>query len=78
MLADLLHDRAHKHIYLKLAREYDGGDLLGLAKDVADRKGITSPGAYFMRRFQQTRGTMRRTPRPRRRQARLPLRKKRK
>ncbi|MFH0806139.1 MAG: hypothetical protein V1885_00170 [Candidatus Brennerbacteria bacterium] len=78
MLADLLRDRAHKHIYLKLAREYQSTDLLGLAKDVADREGITNYGAYFMRRFQQLRGTMQRTVRPRRRQTRLPLRKKRK
>lgn len=76
MIADLLRDRAHKHIYLKLAREYEASDLLGLAKDVADREGITNYGAYFMRRFQQTKTTMRRTVRPRRRQARLPLRKK--
>lgn len=77
MIADLLRDRAHKHIYLRLAREYDGSDLLGLAKNVADREGITNYGAYFMRRFQQLKGTFRKTSRPRRRQARLPLRKKR-
>lgn len=77
MIADLLRDRAHKHIYLKLAREYEASDLLGLAKDVADREGITNYGAYFMRRFQQLRGTMCRTVRPRHRQAKLPLRKKR-
>lgn len=77
MLAELLHDRAHKHLYLKLAREYDQSALLSLAKDVADRKGVTNYGAYFMRRFQQTKTTMRRTSGPRRTQRRLPLRRKR-
>jgi hypothetical protein len=77
MLAELLRDRTHKHLYLKLAREYDNGALLTLARDVAERKSIGNYGAYFMRRFQQTKSTMRRTASPRRTQRRLPLRKKR-
>jgi hypothetical protein len=77
MLADILKDRAHKHLYLKLAREYEGSDLLGLAKDVVGRKNVANYGAYFMRRFQQTKGTIRRTAWVRRRQIKLPLRKKR-
>lgn len=79
MLADVLRDRTHKQIYLKLAREYDSGDLIRLAKDVAGREGVVNRGAYFMRRFQQLKGTMRRirqpADRPRRRQGKLPLRK---
>lgn len=77
MLVELLRDRAHKHLYLRLAREYDNGALLTLAKDVAERNGIANYGAYFMRRFQQTKGTMRRTASARRTQRKLPLRKKR-
>lgn len=75
MVADLLGDRAHKHLYLKLAREYETTALLSLAKDVADRKGVTNRGAYFMRRFQQTKNSLGRVCAPRKKQARLPLRK---
>ncbi|MBI2278514.1 MAG: hypothetical protein HYU81_00370 [Candidatus Brennerbacteria bacterium] len=76
MLAEILSDRAHKRLYLKLAREYDNDALLMLAKDVAERRGIANYGAYFMRRFQQTKNSVRRINMPRRKQTQLPLRKK--
>lgn len=78
MLAEMLRDRGHKQIYLKLAREYDGGDLMRLAKDVAEREGVVNRGAYFMRRFQQVRGNLRRIRARHLIQSHLPLRKKRK
>jgi len=73
-IASLLHDRAHTHLYLRLAREYDNGALLSLAKDVTARKDVENWGAYFMRRFQQTKTTIRRIAAPRQTQRKLPLR----
>ncbi len=77
LLADILHDRGHKHLYLRLAREYDNGALISLAKDVAERKNVANYGAYFMRRFQQTKATLRRVSSPKHVQRKLPLRRKR-
>jgi hypothetical protein len=48
-LAELLNDRAHKALYIKLAKERDPERLLAIAKDVADRKDVKNRGAYFMR-----------------------------
>jgi hypothetical protein len=47
-IAETLGDEKHKSLYIKLAKENDGGKLLRLAKDVADRKGVKNKGAYFM------------------------------
>jgi hypothetical protein len=48
-IADILGDRAHKALYIKLAKEGNIDRLLGIAKDVADRKNVKNKGAYFMR-----------------------------
>lgn len=48
-LAEILEDEKHKSLYMKLAKEYDQSFLIGLARDVADRKNIKNKGAYFMR-----------------------------
>lgn len=48
-IADILHDRAHKALYIKLAKEGNARRLLAVAKDTAERKGVKNPGAYFMR-----------------------------
>jgi len=48
-IADILHDRAHKALYIKLAKEGDVRRLLAVAKDVAERKEVKNHGAYFMR-----------------------------
>ncbi len=48
-IADILHDRAHKALYIKLAKEGDVRRLIAIAKDVADRKEVKNHGAYFMR-----------------------------
>jgi len=47
-ISQLLGDEKHKSLYIKLARDKDGERLLGLAKDVSERKNIKNKGAYFM------------------------------
>ena len=48
-IAEILGDQKHKALYIKLAKEKDQGRLLQVAKEVADRKNVRKPGAYFMR-----------------------------
>ena len=48
-IADLLHDRAHKTLYIKLAKERGADRLLAIAKDISERKDVKNRGAYFMR-----------------------------
>ena len=48
-IADILDDRAHKALYIKLAKEGNLRRLLAVAKDVAERKGVKNRGAYFMK-----------------------------
>ncbi len=48
-IADILGDPAHKALYIKLAKEGNSRHLLAIAKDVALRKTVKRPGAYFMR-----------------------------
>lgn len=47
-IADLLEDRAHKALYIKLAKQQSEQKLRALAKNVAERKNIKNKGAYFM------------------------------
>ncbi len=47
-LAEILEDRPHKALYIKLAKENDSQMLIGLAKDIAMRKQVQNKGAYFM------------------------------
>lgn len=47
-IADLLEDREHKSLYIKLAKQYDSDKLLGLAKDISTRENVQNKGAYFM------------------------------
>lgn len=47
-IADLLRDRKHKSLYIKLAKQYNGRELLRLAKEIGAKKGIKKRGAYFM------------------------------
>ncbi len=49
ILADILGDRKHKALYIKLAKEHDKQELLALAKRVAESKDVKNKGAYFMR-----------------------------
>jgi len=48
-IAKILHDERHKSLYIKLAKEMKGDELLRLAKDVAERSNVKNKGAYFMR-----------------------------
>lgn len=48
LIAEVLADRAHKTLYIKMAKEGDADMLLALAKDVAERRDVERPGAYFM------------------------------
>jgi hypothetical protein len=54
-LAELLDDPGHKALYMKLAREEEATLLLGLAREVKERKEIRRKGAYFMRLLQLAR-----------------------
>ncbi len=54
-LSTILKDAKHKALYIKLAKEYDVQRLRELAKDIAERKGIKHPGAYFMAVLMQDR-----------------------
>ena len=47
-VAQLLNDEKHKSLYIKLAKKYNNDDLLRIAKEVAERKGIKNKGGYFM------------------------------
>ncbi len=48
MVAEILGDKSHTSLYIKLAKEKDEGKLLQLAKNVAERKDVKNKGAYFM------------------------------
>ena len=47
-VATILRDLEHKSLYIKLAKQYGADRIRVLAKDVADRRNIKNPGAYFM------------------------------
>lgn len=49
MLAEILGDRPHKALYIKLAKERNEQELLSLAESVAQNKNVKNKGAYFMR-----------------------------
>lgn len=67
-IADILEDRPHKALYIKLAKEGNTRRLLAIAKDVAERKEVKNRGAYFMKivagenlSFRATRGISKKT-----------------
>ena len=47
-IAKILEDEGHKSLYMRLAKTRNPGELLGLAKDIAERKNVSNKGAYFM------------------------------
>jgi len=51
-LADILKDRRHKALYIKLAKEGDPERLRILARGIAENPGIRNKGAYFMKVLQ--------------------------
>ena len=54
IIARLLNDEKHKSLYIKLAKEHNNQHLLGIAKDVSERKKIQNKGGYFMRVLSKT------------------------
>lgn len=53
-LADILEDRKHKALYMRLAKKHDNQKLIEVAKGVAENSKIINKGAYFMRVWQKT------------------------
>lgn len=56
MAAELLKDKEHASLYMKLAKEGDERILLSLAERVASNPDIREKGAYFMRVWQKEYG----------------------
>ena len=54
MIADILDDKEHISLYIKLAKKGNKDFLLGTARDVADRDNVDNKGAYFMRILQES------------------------
>lgn len=52
-VADILGDRAHKSLYIKLAKQKGKDAMLMAAKSVAQNKNVKNKGAYFMRVIHQ-------------------------
>jgi len=50
-VADMLGDREHKALYIKLAKQYTSMQLMSVARRISDMKGINNKGAYFMKVF---------------------------
>ena len=48
-VADILNDREHKALYIKLTKEIGKYKIMSLAKTVAEMKDIENMGAYFMK-----------------------------
>jgi len=51
-IAQILGDEKHKSLYIKLAKDRSGDELLRIAKDVAERREVKNKGAYFMKVLQ--------------------------
>ncbi len=55
-VADILRDRSHKALYIKLTKQFGKDKILSLAKTVSENKNVDNLGAYFMRALFQKRG----------------------
>ena len=64
-----------KALYIKIAREYPAGPLLGLAKEISQNKRVTNKAAYFMSQLPSLKAMRKREKKPARRQLKLPLKK---
>lgn len=58
-IATALKDLTHKALYIKYAKEFGSEKMLALAKDVAGRRDIKNPAAYFMKVVKEWRLTQR-------------------
>lgn len=56
-IATALKDIAHKALYIKYAKELGEEKMLALAKDVASRRDVKNPAAYFMKMVKEFRIT---------------------
>jgi len=52
-IAEILGDRTHKALYMRLSKKGDARNLLRIAKEVAEKPNIKNKGAYFMRIISQ-------------------------
>lgn len=48
-VSEILNDREHKALYIKLTKEFGKDKILSLAKTVAETKDVDNMGAYFMK-----------------------------
>lgn len=53
LISDLLRDKKHKALYIKLAKEINNNKLLELAKTIIENEKIKNPAAYFMWKIKQ-------------------------
>lgn len=49
LLTEILNDKEHKSLYMRVSKMYDNVQLIRLAKDLSERKNVDNRGAYFMR-----------------------------
>jgi len=49
ILAELLQDKDHVSLYMKLAKKHGDAKLIMLAKTVLEKKEVRNPAAYFMK-----------------------------
>ena len=61
-IAEILVDKSHTALYIKLARDYDSRALFQLAKDVAERRDVKNKGAYFMKLFSEKKKSFMKNP----------------
>lgn len=54
-IADILGDRRHKALYMKIAKENGSDEALSLAKSVAENGAVKNKGAYFMKVWSESR-----------------------
>lgn len=52
-LTEILEDSSHKALYMRIAKNRDGDQLLNLAKMIAEKKNIKNKGAYFMKMLKE-------------------------
>ncbi len=57
LLTEILQDKEHKSLYMRIAKIYDNTQLIRLAKDLAERKNVDNRGAYFMRMLKEVERT---------------------
>ncbi|MDE2001009.1 MAG: hypothetical protein KGI60_00395 [Patescibacteria group bacterium] len=55
LLAEILGDKEHKSLYMRLAKTHNSAELVRIAKDIAERKSVENKGAYFMKLLQERR-----------------------